>query len=59
MMVNWYNMKGRMMNFFDQWIERSDKRNVCGWKHGKIDQKNVTLKMQFENDRCFDINTWK
>jgi hypothetical protein len=43
-MANWYNMKG-VMRGFDQWIEKGDKRNVCGWKHGKIDQKNVAPKM--------------
>jgi hypothetical protein len=57
-MANWYNMKG-VMRGFDQGVEKGDKRNVCGWKHGKIDQKNVVPKMQFKTDRCFHINIWK
>jgi len=43
-MANWYNMRG-VMKGFDQWVEKGGKRNVCGWKHGKIDKKNVVLKM--------------
>jgi hypothetical protein len=42
-MANWYNMKG-VMRGFDQWVEKGE-RNVCGWKHGKIDQQNVAPKM--------------
>jgi hypothetical protein len=38
-------MKGGMMRGFDQWVEKGDKRNVCEWKHGNIDQKNVLPKM--------------